>query len=162
VTAVAAYGLRVELPRAWEARLYRRAGPLRAAGHPEAFGHPDASVNPVLHLANFPLPPGRGDFGTGAVERMGAAHVFVSLVEYDRAEVGRPLFAARGLPRLRVADFAPQALQRRLPGQLGCQRFFTVGGRAMCLYVVLGSRRHAADLVDETDAVVTGLEVAAA
>jgi hypothetical protein len=162
VTAVAAYGLRVELPRAWEARLYRRIGPLRAAGHPEAFGHPEASVNPVLHLANFPLPPGRGDFGTGAVERMGAAHVFVSLVEYDRAEAGRPLFAARGLPRPRLDEFAPQALQRRLPGQLGCQRFFTESGRAMCLYVVLGSRRHAADLVSETDTVLSGLEVAAA
>jgi hypothetical protein len=162
VTAVAAYGLRVELPRTWEARLYRRAGPLRHDGHREAYGHPDASVNPVLHLANFALPPGRGDFGTGAVEHMGPAHVFISLLEYDREEAGRPLFSAAGVPRPRVDDFAPWALQRRIPGQLGCQRFFTERGRALCLYVVLGSRRHAPDLVAEADGVLAGLEVSAA
>jgi hypothetical protein len=159
VSAIAAYGLRVELPRAWEGRVHRRVGPLRHAGHPEAYGHPDASVNPVLHLANFALPPSRGDFGTGAVERMGPAHVFVSLVEYDREEAGRPLFAAAGVPRPRAGDFSPSALQRIIPGQLGCQRFFTEHGRPMCLYVVLGSRRHADELVAETDAVLCGLEV---
>ena len=162
MTAVAAYGLRVELPRAWEARLYRRVGPLRHDGHPEAYGHPDASVNPVLHLANFALPPGRGDFGTGAVERMGPAHVFMSLLEYDREEAGRPLFSDLGVPRPRVGDFAPSTLQRHVPGQLGCQRFFTEAGRALCLYVVLGSRRHAQELVAEADAVLAGLEVSAA
>jgi hypothetical protein len=147
VTAIAAYGLRVELPRTWEARLYRRDP------------SPEASVNPVLHLANFALPPGRGDFGTGAVERMGAAHAFVSLLEYDGQEAGRPLFAARGVPRPRVGDFAPNALQRRVPGQLGCQWFFTENGRPFCLYAVLGSRRHADALVAETDTVLDGLEV---
>jgi hypothetical protein len=162
VTAVAAYGLRVELPRAWEARLYRRVGPLRHDGHREAYGHPDASVNPVLHLANFALPPGRGDFGTGAVEQMGPAHVFIALLEYDREEAGRPLFSTAGVPRPTVGDFAPAALQRRIPGQLGCQRFFTERGRALCLYVVLGSRRHAEELVTEADGVLAGLEVSAA
>ena len=159
MSAIAAHGLRVELPRTWEGRLYRRVGPLRHAGHPEAHGHPDASVNPVLHLANFALPPSRGDFGTGAVERMGPRHVFVALVEYDREEAGRPLFAASGVPRPRLGDFAPSALQRIIPGQLGCQRFFTESGRPMCLYVVLGSRRHAEELVAETDVVLSGLEV---
>jgi hypothetical protein len=162
VTAIEGYGLHVELPRAWEGRLYRRAGPLRHAGHPEAYGHPDASVNPVLHLANFPLPPSRGDFGTGAVERMGPAHVFMSLLEYDREEAGRPLFSAVGVPRLRLDDFAPSALQRRLPGQLGCQRFFTESGRPMCLYAVLGSRREAQELVAAAGTVIAGLAVSAA
>ena len=98
----------------------------------------------MLHLANFALPPARGDFGTGAVETMGEQHVFVSLVEYDAEEADRPLFAARGFPRLTVRDFAPNQLQRRIAGQLGCQRFFTERGRAFCLYTVLGSQRHAA------------------
>ena len=161
MTAIAAYGLRLELPPAWEGRLLRRARPLRTAGHPEAYGHPDGSVNPVLHLANFALPPGRGDFGTGAVERMRADHVFVSLVEYDGTEADRPLFAAHGVPRPRLADFDPRALQRHVPGQLGAQRFFTENARAFCLYVVLGSRRHAEELLAQTDAVLAGLEVAA-
>jgi hypothetical protein len=161
VSAIAAYGLRVDLPRAWEGRLFRRSRPLRAADHPEAYGHPEGSVNPVLHLGNFALPPGRGDYGTGAVERMSAAHVFLSLVEFDREEADRPLFSAHGVPRLDVIDFGPRSLQRHIPGQLGCQRFFTENGRAFCLYVVLGSRRHAGALVAQTRTVLSGLEVAA-
>jgi hypothetical protein len=113
----------------------------------------------VLHLANFALPPARGDFGTGAVERMGPAHVFMCLLEYDREEAGRPLFASVGVPRPQLGDFAPSALQRLVPGQLGCQRFFTEQGRPLCLYVVLGSRRHATELVAEVDAVLAGLEI---
>lgn len=113
-----------------------------------------ASVRPVAHFGNFALPPGRGDFGSGAVEVMRAGQVFVALLEYDPADAGSPLFAARGIPRLRIADFAPNALQRRLPGQLGVQRFFTENGRAFCLYVVLGSARNAAPLIDEVHALL--------
>jgi hypothetical protein len=164
---VAAHGLKVTLPDRWEARLYLRDRPAgidgpeatRWAAHPAAYGWLGESTNPVLHMANFALPPGRGDFGTGAVERMGAGHAFISLLEYDPEEVGRPLFAAHGLPRPAVRDFAPNALQRRLPGQLGCQRFFTDRGRPFCLYVVLGSRGQAATLVDEVHTVLHGLEV---
>lgn len=166
---VAAHGLRAMLPARWEARLYLRDDPtvtnnretsgVRIAAHPAAYGHPDESMNPVLHLANFALPPGRGDYGSGAVERMGPAHAFVSLVEFDPSEAGRPLFSERGLPRPTVRDFAANALQRRLAGQLGVQRFFTATERAFCLFVVLGSRQHAAALVDEVHAVLDGISV---
>ena len=148
---VAAHGLQVTLPDRWEGRLYRRDALLATSA--------GESNNPVLHLGNFALPPGRGDFGTGAVEVMGPSHAFVSLVEYDREEAGRPLFAAAGRPRLTLRDFAPNALQRRLPGQLGCQRFFTENGRPFCLYVVLGSRHHAAELLAEVDRVLANLQV---
>jgi hypothetical protein len=150
---VAAHGLRVTLPERWEARLYRR-DPL--AGAPG-----DELHRPVLHLANFALPPGRGDFGTGAVEVMGGSHAFVALLEYGAAEAGTALFAARGRPALTVGDFAANALQRRLPGQLGCQRFFTENGRAFCLYVVLGSRQHAPALLADVHRVLAHLEVEA-
>lgn len=146
---VAAHGLRVHLPERWEARLFLR----------DATADPDESVNPVLHLANFALPPGRGDFGSGAVERMGAAHAFVALLEYDAAEAGTPLFAARGMPRPVLRDFARNALQRPLRGQLGCQRFFTEHDRAFCLYVVLGSRRHGAELITEVHSVLDNITV---
>ncbi len=147
---VAAHGLRVTLPERWEARLYRRA-----AVHG---GPADESHQPVLHLGNFALPPARGDFGTGAVEVMGPRHAFVALLEYDRDEAGTPLFAA-ARPTLIPADFAANALQRRLPGQLGCQRFFTENGRAFCVYAVLGSREHAATLLGEVGDVLTRVEV---
>jgi hypothetical protein len=168
---VAAHGLRVALPPRWEARLYLRDQPATATeaaaasdgvsrwAHPAAHGWPGELPNPVLHLANFALPPGRGDFGTGAVERMGGAHAFVSLFEYDAEEAGRPLFAARGLPRPQLREFAANSLQRRLPGQLGCQKFFTESGRAFCLYIVLGSRQHAEPLVAEVHGVLANVEV---
>jgi hypothetical protein len=164
---VAGHGLSVVLPHRWEARLYLRDTPAAEVGvtrramfaHPFAHGHPGEMPNPVLHLANFALPPGRGDFGTGAVERMRAHHAFMSLFEYDRAEVGRSLFAAQGVPRLSLGDFAGNALQRHIAGQLGCQRFFTENGRAFCLYVVLGSREHAPNLLAEVRQVSRRLEV---
>lgn len=142
-TVLAGHGLSVALPQRWEGRLYLR----------------EAAANPVLHLANFALPSGRGDFGSGAVELMGVQHAFVALVEYGAAELGQPLFRARGMPRVTVGDFGANQLQRTLPGQLGCQRFFTQGDRPFCLFVVLGSQRHAADLLTEVHEVLAGVEV---
>jgi hypothetical protein len=159
VTTLAAHGIIAALPERWEGRLYLRDTTPVAGAHAAAYGSPGESTNPVLHLANFALPPGRGDFGTGAVETMGEQHVFVSLVEYDAEEAGRALFAARGFPRLTVHDFAPNQLQRRLPGQLGCQRFFTERGRPFCLYAVLGSQRHAVSLVQELHEMIARLRV---
>ena len=156
---LAGHGISVGLPDRWEGRLYLRDSAPEAGAHFAAYGWPDELANPVLHLANFALPTGRGDFGTGAVEKMGDQHAFCSLVEYGKDEVGTALFAARGLPRLTRADFAPNQLQRRLVGQLGCQRFFTEQGRAFCLYVVLGSERHAISLVQEVHAAIAQLRV---
>jgi hypothetical protein len=146
---VAAHGLVVTLPDRWEARLYLR----------DALAADGESINPVLHVANFALPPGRGDFGSGAVDVMGARHAFVALLEYDAAEAGTPLFAARGMPRPRLRDFAPNALQRAIPGQLGSQQFFTERSRAFCLYVVLGSRQDAPALLGDLHTLLEGIEV---
>jgi hypothetical protein len=143
--SLAAHGIALTLPDRWEGRLYLRED--------------DELANPILHAANFALPAARGDFGSGAVDLMGEQHVFVSLFEYGSEEAGRPLFAARGFPRLTVDDFAPNQLQRRLPGQLGCQRFFTDRGRAFCLYVVLGSQRHAASLIPEVHELLARVRV---
>lgn len=149
LATVAAHGLRVDLPRRWEARVYLRDATADAA----------ESINPVVHLGNFALPPRRGDYGSGAVEVMRAAHAFVALVEFGTTEVDSPLFAARGMPRPVLGDFAPNALQRRLPGQLGVQRFFTESGRAFCLYVVLGSARLAPQLIGEVHGVLDRVAV---
>ena len=149
LTRVAAHGLRVDLPPRWEARVYLR----------DATATASESVKPIVHLGNFALPPRRGDYGSGAVEVMRAAHAFVALVEFGAAEADTPLFAARGIPRPDLDDFAPNALQRRLPGQLGVQRFFTENGRAFCLYVVLGSSRFGSQLVGEVHDVLDTVAV---
>jgi hypothetical protein len=141
--------LRVDLPQRWEARVYLRDGAASAG----------ESVHPVVHLGNFALPPRRGDYGSGAVELMRAGHAFLALVEFGDSEVGTPLFGAQGMPRPKLADFAPNALQRKLPGQLGVQRFFTENGRAFCLYVVLGSARFTEQLIGEVHDVLNNVTV---
>jgi hypothetical protein len=113
----------------------------------------------VLHLANFALPAQRGDYGSGAVELMSERSVFIALLQFGPECLGTALYASRGLPSLSPADFDPNALQRRLRGQTGCQRFCTVQGRPFCLYVVLGSDRLTADLSREADAIVRQIEV---
>jgi hypothetical protein len=157
-STLAAHGLRVLLGDRWEGRLYLRE-PRHDGPHPAAYGHPGESFNPVLHLANFALPARRGDFGTGAVETMGARHAFLALLEYDEVEAGRALFAASGVPHLAVRHFAGNALQRKVAGQLGCQRFFTEHGRPFCLYAVLGSRSGAEAVVREINDVLATLQV---
>jgi hypothetical protein len=170
-----AHGIAVDMLDRWEARLYLRRGyeePAEAAAagvrdrlaaalapHPHAYGWPGERRHPVLHLANFPLPSGRGDFGTGAVEIMREHHVFAALVEYDAEEAHRPLFAAVGRPALHERDFAANALQRTLRGQLGAQRFFTERDRPFCIYVVLGSRRHARALVADVNAALDRVRI---
>jgi hypothetical protein len=133
---VAAHGLAVDTPPGWDARIYRRTQT------------DDGEDNhPVLHAANFALPTVRGDFGSGAVDRMRADDVLVVLLEYGADSAGTALFAHRGLPRPRTDDFDPRMLQRTLRGQSGGQWFFTDGERAFCLYVVLGSHARRARLV---------------
>ena len=147
---VAAHGLAAELPHRWEGRIYLRTD-----------GSGTHASNPVVHLANFALPPGRGDFGTGAVEIMGRGHVFVSLFEYGPEEAHRPLFAELGMPRPQAHEFSPDALQRRMRGQGGWQRFFTAADRAFCLYIVLGSLVEAGQRVPELHRALDGLRIGA-
>lgn len=142
-------GLTLDLPPGWEGEIYRRP-PGR-----------DRRTHPVLHAANFPLRPGRGDFGSGAVELMTAGHVFVSLFEYGPEAVGTALFAKQGLPDVRPEDFNPHTMQRPLPGQAGSQYFFTFNGRAFCLYVALGSHRMRGRVVPLVNEVLRTLRIEA-
>jgi len=141
VSRLELHGLGIEVPDGWEAELgwADGAGPPPAGFH-AAPGGPGPRV--VAHLANFMLPPHRGDYGSGAVELMDAGAIFVSLMEFERSARPGRLFSGDGLPaRIVGADFSPDQLQRRLPGQAGLQRFFTVGDRRFVLYVVIGSHR---------------------
>ncbi len=136
-----AFGITIDLPLGWDGAILRRAEPSDAS-----------TTHPVLHAANFALPPNRGDFGSGAVEVMGPQDVLVVLLEYHADASRTALFRHQGLPvPLTPERFSPVGLQRVIPGQSGAQNFFTVGGRAWCLYVVLGSHAGRAALVPQAN-----------
>ncbi len=142
-----AHGFDVDLVDGWEGRLFRRAAP---SG--------DERTNPVLHLANFPLPEQRDDFGAGVVEHMRSGDVLVVVFDHGPDAARQPLFAAHGMPRLAAADFDRRKLQRAYSGQVGCQRFCNVGGRGICVYVVVGRASLSARL-PEINAVLASVDV---
>lgn len=142
----------VDPPAGWEAEIYRR----EEGGFSTLTGE---TTGAVVHIANFPLPAQRGDFGSGAVEIMRTDDVLMVLFEYGRDSVGTPLFSANGLPVVRAEDFDPNKMQRPLPGQSGAQYFFSAAGRAFCLYVALGSHARRADLVSLVNAVLATVTI---
>ena len=153
---ISAYGLAVDLPSGWEARIRRhRLGLQPGAG--DGF-----RSHPVLHAADFALPEERGDFGSGAVEAMRPSQAFIALIEYDPSSAGTALFSAQVALPLQVGadDFSSQRLQRTIRGQAGAQRFFVDGGRAFCLYVVLGSMANRHHVVPQVNAVLSAIEIA--
>lgn len=150
---ITAHGLDLEVPRGWDGEIYRRPGGLKPLGGLAEY------VGAVLHLSNFPLPPARGDYGSGAVEVMGADGIFLSLLEFGPDSVGKALFRSEGLPSLSAEDFAPHTMQRPMPGQSGAQYFFSIGGRPFCLYVALGSHARRRQVVPEVNQVLASLSV---
>ena len=142
-------GLEIELPDGWDARIYRReaddgAGVTRRA----------------LHAANFALPTNLGDYAVGAAERMTAGDVLVVLLEFDPDSAGAGLFRNEGMPTgLAATDFSPTAMPRAMPGRTAAQWFFSLGGRAFCLYVVLGSHNQRAAVMPLVNQVVETLKI---
>jgi hypothetical protein len=128
-------GIAVDVPAGWEGRIHSTA----AAGEIRLGAAATQRDNAVMHVASFPLPPGTGEYGGGAVEQMTNKDLLVVLMEHGAQSVGTALFPPTGIPRLTVDDVSSMCLQRLIEGQGGAQRFFTVNGRAFCLYVVFGS-----------------------
>jgi hypothetical protein len=148
MTPLVAHGITIGVASPWEARISRRT--------PSA---PNERTFPVLHAATFPLPEQRDDFGGGVTTLMRPTDVFVSLFEYGPDAVGRALFAHEGVPRVHAELFGANRLQRPLPGQLGCQQFFTDHSRAFCLYVVAGSRASLPRSITMVNTLLGGLEI---
>lgn len=149
---VQATGITLDLPPGWEAEVDGGAG--EPAG--------DVPTTPRVHIANFPLPARRGDFGSGAVETMIDGDAIICLLEESSAAVGTAVYSHRGIPRLTPADFAPNRMQRPLKGQAGTQMFFTSGNRAFALYVALGSFTSRGTIVNEINDVLAGITIAPA
>jgi hypothetical protein len=142
------YGLSVEGPPGWEARISRR--------EPQA---PEEVTHPVLHGCTRPLPAVRGDFGSGVVEHLGTDDVFVSLIEFGTEVADQGLFAPQGCPTLAPSQFSPDRIQRSLPRITAAQHFFSEGGRAFCLFVVLGAHSRRMALAPRAERFVTSLRV---
>ena len=160
------HGRTIDLPPRWEGTIGRRpadpgeAAVAAGAARTVAPALTEEQLLPVAHLATFPLPADRGDFGSGAVDLMAASDVFVAVVEYGPECVGTALFAPRPrLPQLRASQFGPAKLQRIQKGQAGAQVFCTVAGRAFCVYAVVGSAGRTASLAPEVNAVLAATEV---
>lgn len=154
-----AHGIETDLQAGWEGRIALTAAPTSTT---RALGHPGEQRHPVVHLGNFALPEQRGDFGSGAVDVMGASDVLVVLFEYGPECVDTPLFARQGVPTdLRPAMFSSSALQRTLAGQAGCQVFFTANGRAFCCYTVLGRQASASRLLPAANAQLANTRILA-
>jgi len=141
-------GLEIELPDGWDGRIYRREVDVGAI------------TRRALHAANFALPPNLGDYAVGAIERMRLGDVLVVLLEFDPQSAGRGLFRNEGMPvGLGANDFSPTAMPRAMPGRTAAQWFFSLAGRAFCLYVVLGSHGERAAMLPLVNQVVESLKI---
>ncbi|MFM7068348.1 MAG: hypothetical protein ACKOYM_02705 [Actinomycetes bacterium] len=160
---LAAYGLRCTVPVGWDVRIERRqesAIPTPGSAVPLGGYVPMGGfVHPTLHAASSALPSARGDYGSGYVERMTPNDVFVSLLEFD-VEAGETAMFLSGQPRsLSPSEFHPNAQQRIRKGMCGTQRFFTQGGRAFSLYVVMGSWLQRGRLVHQVNTFLSGIGI---
>ena len=109
---------------------------------------------------NEGLPTGLGDYAVDAVEQMTTGDVLVVLLEFDPDRAGQGLFRNEGLPTgLGAGDFSPTAMPKAVPGRTAAQWFFSSGGRAFCLYVVLGSHAGRADMMPLVNQVVQTLKI---
>jgi hypothetical protein len=137
------YGIHAELPDGWEGRIFRLFGGW-----------------PTLHVANFPLPPKDGEFGSVALSTMDSSGAFLALTEYAPGLAGRGLFGSPVITRSLVAgDFDSRVMVRMRPGRFGVQRFFTVGTRPFCLHVVVGSLPGVSQLAAVASSILAGLRI---
>jgi hypothetical protein len=128
MSALEAHGLRIELPRGWSGRVFKRPG-----------------GGATIHAGDFQLPLDDGEFGDRSTALMPSGGSFLVLTEYRPGaglEPGEGLFASRNVPTtLDPTSFSPRGLAHPRPGQTGAQHFFTVAGRPFCLYVVVSGPR---------------------
>jgi len=128
VTALEAHGLRIELPRGWSGRVFKR---------------PEGGA--TLHVGDFELPLDDGEFGDQSTSVMPPGATFLALTEYRPGaglEPGKGLFSSHRVPTaLDPTSFSPRGMAHPRPGQVGRQEFFTTAGRPFCLYVVVSGAR---------------------
>lgn len=163
MATLSAYGLSVDAPDGWDGSIYKRQSGDFAlqslSGEQQALHAVD--LQPIVHLSTRALPLDRGDLGGGVVAALGVDDVFIVLFEYGPSSAGTALFAASATVPwpLAVQDFDTASLRTQLPGQLGCQRFFSFGGRSFMLYVVLGGDGSPHRLVRAANDALAGVRI---
>jgi hypothetical protein len=162
------YGMTADPPSGWHVTVTRRPGAEPAAPGPSAqrrlsgdgaAGVVDDVTRPVLHACTRPMPADRGDFGSNVVDLLGPDDVFVALVDYGAEVADQGLFENQGMPRLAPSQFGPNRLQRPLPGLSASQHFFSSGGRAFCLFTVVGSHARRMASVPRAAALVRTIRI---
>jgi hypothetical protein len=160
---LSAHGIAVSTPSGWEGRIFRRLQHGEVASASGDIGPPAPAgeeTYPVVHAATIPLSSEVADYASDAVEQLGPNDSIVVVKEFAPRNVTQALFASAAVPRSLDPDsFAPEVLQRRLPGQAGLQRFGHEAGRAFCLYVVLGSYRNRHQVVPAVNTVLASLRI---
>ena len=162
------YGLAASAPPGWQVAVARRPG--AEPPTPDVAGAPGArSAAPVpmpadvtrgvLHACTRSMPAERGDFGSGVVDLLGPDDIFVALVDYGAEVADQGLFENQGMPRLAPSQFGPNRLQRPLPGMSASQHFFSSGGRAFCLFTVVGSHARRMASVPRAAAMVASIRI---
>ncbi len=146
-----AIGINLGLPPGWEAEVDSGGGAAEEGA--------TTVRTPRVHLGNFALPPNRGDFGSGAVERMVSGDVLICLLEESPEVIGTGLYQAGSMPTISAKDFAPEGMQRPIRGQSGAQKFFHLNGRAFALYIVMGSHISRASFIPEINEVLNAIEL---
>ena len=161
------FGLRAEAPPGWHVAVSRRPGAEAApSGAPGARSSAGSGLDaegdvtrPVLHACTRPMPADRGDFGSNVVDLLGPDDVFIALVDYGTEVADQGLFENQGMPRLAPSQFGPNRLQRPLPGLSASQHFFSSGGRAFCLFTVVGSHARRMASVPRAAALVSRIQI---
>lgn len=154
------FGIAAAVPNGWHVAIRRR--PLDGAvaqGRGPVAAAAGERPRPVLHASTRAIPPGCGDFGGGAVELLSTEDIFVALIEYGADVADQGLFARQGLPRLAPSQFAQNRLPRFLPPRSASQQWFSAGGRAFCLYTIVGDHARRMALVPKAMQVVRGLRI---
>lgn len=168
---ISAHGISIRIPGRWDGRIFRRdqRGPLTARPAPgeqpasaatlgpaaPAGGH----TYPMLHIANFALPEGLGDYASEACESMRPGELVLCLLEEGPESARAPLFRREGVPTLRARHFDRWRMHRPLPGMAGTQQFFHKGDRAFVLYVAVGSEARLPTVLPQINAVLASLHI---
>jgi hypothetical protein len=153
------HGMSARAPRGWTVEVRRLPGAEPPQAGARAIAPQEDVTRGVLHACTRSMPSDRGDFGSGAVELLGPDDVFVALVDYGTEVADQGLFEKQGVPRLAPSQFAPNRLQRPLPGLSASQHFFSSGGRGFCLFTVVGSHARRMASVARAEAFVWTLQI---
>jgi len=148
VTRLASHGIAIEVPKGWEGRIFV----------PDL--DPPAINLPILHLTDTVLTLERSSYAPELAARAGGTGTLVALLEFDHTLADVGLYAPQGLHLpLSRERFHQKALQFPSRVQEGHQRFFSQGGRAFCLYVVLGTGRGVDRRLADVNGALASLEI---